>query len=129
MAKITMYLKYQKDDLYYSMDNIKFSPLEEDTVTGADSGDSIYFRLAEDSNIDKIINIKVNEDKGGHRHRAEIWEDKPKATDNTKTVFMGTIKSGLDNKPKYNGYTIYYKTADGDKQKDPDIVIPKPPKP
>lgn len=122
---ITMYLKHQNDDLYYSMDNTNFSPLEVDTVTGIDTGDTMYFRLANNSNIEKINNINVNEDKGGGHNRAEIWEDKPKATDNTKTVYMGTIKSGLDNTPKYNGYTIRYKTAEGDKEKDPDIKQPK----
>lgn len=126
MATITMYLKHQNDDLYYSMDNTNFSLLEEDTVTGVDTGDTVYFRLANNSNIDKINSIKVNEDKGGNKNRAEIWEDNPSATDNTKTVFMGTIKTGLDSTPKFNGYTIKYKTADGDHEKDPDWEQPPP---
>jgi hypothetical protein len=126
MATITMYLKHQNDDLYYSMDDVKFAPLEEDTVTGIDTGDTMCFRLAKDSNIDKINSINVNEDKGGGKNRADIWEKKPKATDNTKTVYIGTIKSGLDKVPKFNGYTIKYKTADGDKEKDPDFEQPIP---
>lgn len=124
MATITMYLKYQNNDLYYSMDNVNFSPLEEDTVTGVNSGDTVYFRLGTNSNIDKINSININEDKAGNRNRAEIWDQAPRATDNSKTVFMGTIKNGLDNIPKYNGYTIKYKTADGDKEKDPDLEQP-----
>jgi hypothetical protein len=124
MATITMYLKYQNDDLYYSMDNVNFNPLEVDTVTGVNTGDTVYFRLADNSNIDKINSIKVNEDKAGIKNRKEIWDQVPKATDNTKTVYMGTIKTGLDNVPKYNGYTIKYKTTDGDKEKDPDILQP-----
>lgn len=123
MATITMYLKHQNDDLYYSMDNVNFSPLEVDTVTGVNTGDTMEWRLA-DNSIQKINSINVNEDKGGGKNRVDIWDEKPKATDNTKTVFAGTIKTGLDNVEKYNGYTIKYKTADGDKEKDPDIKQP-----
>lgn len=122
--KVTMYLKHQNDDLYYSMDNQNFKPLEETTVTGVDSGDIMQWKLAVDSNIEKINNIKVNEDKGGGKNRVDFWEQKPKATDSSQTVFAGTIKEGLDDKPKYNGYTIQYKTVDGDKEKDPDIKVP-----
>lgn len=126
MGVITMYLKHQNDDLYYSMDNVNFSPLEEDTVTGVDSGDTVYFRLANNSNIDRIVQIRVNENKGGQKNRVDIWDRKPSATDSTHTVFQGLIKSGLDNVPKFNGYTIKYKTTDGDKEKDPEVTQPKP---
>lgn len=124
MATITMYLKHQNDDLYYSMDNVNFSPLEEETVTGVNTGDTVYFRLGANSNIDKINSININEDKAGNRNRSAIWDQAPQATDSTKTVYKGTIKSGLDNIPKYNGYTIKYKTADGDLEKDPEIKQP-----
>ncbi|QSE99221.1 hypothetical protein [Fulvivirga lutea] len=122
MATITMYLKYQNDDLYYSMDNTNFSPLEEDTVTGVDTGDTVVWRLASNSNILKINNINVNETKGG-RKSTDIWETKPKSNDGGQS-FQGLIESGLDNTPKYNGYTIKYKTADGDKEKDPELKQP-----
>lgn len=121
---VTMYLKHQNDDLYYSMDNRNFKPLEETTVTGADSGDIFQWKLAEGSNIEKINNIKVNEDKGGGKNRVDFWEQKPKAINKTKTIFEGSIKSGLDKEPKFNGYTIQYRTVDGEKEKDPDIKVP-----
>jgi len=124
MATITIYLKYQKADLFYSADNVKFRRLEEDSIIGVDAGDTVYFKVSDDS-IEKINSIKVNEDKGGRKNRKEIWDQIPKAVDKTKKIYMGTIKRGLDNVPKYNGYTIKYKTADGDKEKDPEFEQPK----
>ena len=121
MATITMYLKHD-NDLLYSMDNVTFRPLEVDTVTGVNAGDTMRWELAKDSNIKKINNINVNEDKNG-RKSTDIWKTKPKSTDGGQT-FEGVIDPSLDSKPKYNGYTIKYKTADGDKEKDPDILQP-----
>ncbi|MDX1629341.1 MAG: hypothetical protein R3345_11615 [Fulvivirga sp.] len=120
---ITMYLKYQNNDLYYSMDNVNFSPLEEDTITGVNTGDTVKWELAENSGIDKINGINVNETKSG-RKSVDIWETKPKNTDSSHNTYSGLIKSGLDNSEKFNGYTIKYKTSDGDKEKDPGITQP-----
>ncbi|MTI22020.1 hypothetical protein E1176_13395 [Fulvivirga sp. RKSG066] len=127
MATITMYLKHQNDDLYYSMDNVNFSPLEVDTVTGVDAGDEVFFRLAEDSNIEQIKKINVNESKAGEKQKnwQNIWETKPTAYNKTKDVFRGVIKADLDRVPKYNGYTIKYKTTEGDMEKDPEFEQPK----
>jgi hypothetical protein len=124
MATITMYLKHQNDDLYYSMDNVTFNPLEEDTITGANTGDTVNWQLAADSNILKINNINVNESKNGQKS-SDIWQTKPKSTDGGQT-FSGLVESGLDSTPKFNGYTIKYKTVDGDKEKDPGIEQPPP---
>ncbi|HNP20086.1 MAG TPA: hypothetical protein PKL31_16730 [Fulvivirga sp.] len=124
MATITMYLKHD-NDLLYSMDNVKFQPLEVDTVTGVNAGDTMRWELARDSNIIKINNINVNEDKNG-RKSTDIWQVKPKSTDGGQTM-QGIVDPSLDEKPKYNGYTIKYKTADGDKEKDPDLLQPRPP--
>ncbi len=126
MATITMYLKHD-NDLLYSMDNVNFQSLEVDTVTGVNAGDTMRWVLANDSNIIKINNINVNEDKNGNRS-TDIWQVKPKSTDGGQTM-QGIVDPSLDETPKYNGYTIMYKTADGDKEKDPEIKQPIPPPP
>ncbi|MEQ8925100.1 MAG: hypothetical protein RLO81_04765 [Fulvivirga sp.] len=64
----------------------------------------------------------MNETKGGQKS-TDIWETKPKSNDGSQS-FQGLIQSGLDDTPKFNGYTIKYKTADGDKEKDPSVRQP-----
>jgi len=125
MATITMYLKHQDDDLYYSMDNRKFKPLEEDTVTGVNAGDTVNWELAKDSGIRAIKKIAINESKNGHK-AADIWSTDPQPANRENTIFTGTVDKNLDDSPKFNGYTIYYKTVDGEKHKDPEIQQPPP---
>jgi hypothetical protein len=124
---VIMYLKHMNDDLYYCMNdrNGKYEPLEEDSVTGVDANWIVQWECADDS-ITKINNINVNENKGGGRNRGNIWAKKPKKANSSGTIFQGTVFAETPNPPMFDGYTIKYKTADGDKEKDPEMRIPQP---
>ena len=125
-ANVVMYLKHMKDDLYYCMNdpNGTYKTLEPDTVTGADGDWVVQWECADDS-IKKIIKINVNLSKDGGPSPENIWKSKPKKANSSGTIFQGKIKPGTPDPPIKDGYTIFYKTKDGDKEKDPTIQVPQ----
>lgn len=123
---ITIYLKYFDDDLQFCYHNKNFQPLKEDTITGVDLGVNVDFIVADDS-IQKIRKIKVNESKvKGEKADRKFWSLEPEPYKGSNTYFRGTVADNLsDKKPVYNGYTVYYTTKEGDKEKDPKFQYPK----
>ena len=127
MATVTIYLKYENGDLYYSMDNVSFSEMNESTVTGADPGDTVKW-VCSDNSIDKINNIKVNKNKSSGGNWKDIWSVKPKAQQGSNgRIFEGVLNDTQEpvSNPAINGYDINYKTQDGT-IKDKDPIIQKP---
>ena len=126
MATITIYLKYTSALEYALEESGPYSPMGEETITGAKAGDTIVWTCADDS-ISKINNITVNRQKPVAWNWKDIWAEKPKATDNTKKTFSGVIvdtEEPADN-PAYNAYDINIQTkSDGDKDIDPLIKYP-----
>lgn len=128
-ADLIVYLKYMNNDLYYCLNDPDgtYKPLDEDTTFGVGSGWVVEWNCA-DGSIEKINNIVVNETKAGtSRNWKDIWAVKPKKVNTAETIFQGTVKTGVPAPQEFNGYTIHYKTADGDKKKDPLLKQPQEP--
>lgn len=127
MADVTINLIHKSDGLYYSVaPSEEYSKVQEDSAVGLISGQTIAWTCG-DSSIEKLIKIDVNKKKSGSKNWKDFWEDKPKATDNSKRTFEGKVnsQSASPTNREYNGYDIKYKTPDGqEKTVDPEVFIP-----
>lgn len=126
MATISISLIFKEGDLYYKTAKMPdYEPMAENSVVGADPGDTVQWTCADES-IDKINNIKVNKTKSTARNWKDIWDSKPSATDSSKRTFEGVVKSTQPDEYEYNGYDINYKVKNGgDKEKDPEVQVPQ----
>ncbi len=131
MADITIYLKYENDDLYYKTGSMTdFQPMTEKTIIGADKNQTMAWTCDfEGSNIDKIVSITSVAEKDGKR-TTDIWADnkKPREKNSSKRTFEATVGPDGYSKenPAYYMYDIKYKPTGGrqDKDKDPGTRVP-----
>lgn len=127
MAIVNIYLRYDKDDLHYSYSNNNFKPLHESTATGVNEGDTVNFIVNDDS-ILEITKIKVNQQKSGGKPYKALWAKEPAPYKGSNKQYQGVIASKISvTEQVFNGYTIYYTTASGSKEKDPDMKYPPTP--
>ncbi|MEM9326110.1 MAG: hypothetical protein AAGA85_10660 [Bacteroidota bacterium] len=124
MADQTIAFEFKEGDIFYSLDGKEFLPLEEDTVIGVDEGSQVTFKIANPT-ISKILGLQVNLDKGNRENYGEVWKSVP--TEKEAGEWVGTTLEKVE-KQRYNGWTIFYQTPDGQRrEKDPDVKMPQLP--
>ena len=136
MAELLVELRFDtasKQPCYHVLRNGEedfsgFKDLKEDTVIGSDAGWQVIIQ-ADGESITEIDNLVVNEEKRDQsKNWQDIWEQIPQAGEyNGRPAWIGTVKEGIGTPedPWFNGWTLYYTTADGTKRHlDPDWEVP-----
>ncbi|MFY0689243.1 MAG: hypothetical protein JXQ90_18885 [Cyclobacteriaceae bacterium] len=126
---MTIYLKYD-GELKYSTDDINFSPMNEETITGGNSGEAINWIVSQsDIQLTKIKIKDLNKKDGvilpGGSWK-DTWEVKPKNVNNKECTGTPLAPEATQENPAYFAYDVQYNVQDGPTQTlDPGIRIPQ----